>query len=114
MSAWNREAWQRHLPPGADVDGLDLLAGESLPRVWRARWDEAPDAIALVDLGDGGKSLTRGDLNYQTAAMAALLYDRGLRPGDTVLMSAGSSTNLILAHVAGLRLGAVVVPVNTA
>jgi malonyl-CoA/methylmalonyl-CoA synthetase len=111
---WNRAAWQRHLPQGTGVEGLDLLVGESLPQVWRARWDEAPEAIALVDLADGGTSLSREDLKHHTAAMATLLSARGLKPGETVLMSAGASTNLILAHVAALRLGAVVVPVNTA
>jgi malonyl-CoA/methylmalonyl-CoA synthetase len=114
MSRWNRAAWQRHLPRGADVENLDLLVGESLPRVWRARWNEAPDEVALVDLADGGNSFSRADLNHRTAAMAALLSARGLKPGDTVLMSAGTSTKLVLAHVAALRLGAVVVPVNTA
>src|SRR5436305_4162948 len=78
ISLWNRGAWQRHLPPGTDVEGLDLLVGESLPQVWRARWDEAPEAVALVDLGDGEKSLSRGDLKYHTAAMAARLSARGL------------------------------------
>jgi malonyl-CoA/methylmalonyl-CoA synthetase len=114
ISVWNRAAWQRHLPPGTDVAGLNLLAGESLPRVWGARWDEAPDEVALVDLGNGGTCFSRADLKHQTAAMAARLGAQGLEPGDTVLMSAGTSTNLVLAHVAALRLGAVVVPVNTA
>lgn len=114
VSVWNLEAWRRHLSPDVEVGNLDLLIGDTLPRAWRTRWAEAPGEAALVDLAPGGRTLTREDLNRETAAAAAGLHAEGLKPGNTVLMSAGASTNLILLHIAALRLGAVVVPINTA
>lgn len=46
--------------------------------------------------------------------MAGRLAAAGLEPGDRVVTSAESSAELVVAHVAALRLGLVVVPVNSA
>jgi malonyl-CoA/methylmalonyl-CoA synthetase len=112
-STWNGEAWRRHLPPHVELDDLDLLAEESLPRAWAARWRESPDEVAVVDLAGETDTVTRDELNRRTAALAAPLSRLGLEPGATILMSARPSVRLVLLHVAALRLGAVVVPVNT-
>src|SRR4051812_19249584 len=114
VSAWNLEAWRRHLPQDVDVERLDLLENDTLLQAWRARWAEAPLEVALIDLAPDGRTLTRADVDRETAAMAATLHLRGVRPGNRVLMSARASTNFILLYIAALRLGAVVVPVNTA
>jgi malonyl-CoA/methylmalonyl-CoA synthetase len=112
---WSHESWQRHVP-GLDDDLLaTLTAEESLPRSWRARWREAPDAVALVSFessGDRGH-LTRGEIELETARAAQFLSNRGLEQGGLIVISADSSTNLVLLYVAALRLGAIVVPVNT-
>jgi malonyl-CoA/methylmalonyl-CoA synthetase len=113
-STWNREAWRRHLPQDVDLEGLDLLAEGSLARAWAARWRERPDEVALVDLAAENEALTRADLNRRTAALAAALSRLGLKRGQTMLMSARASVSLVLLHIAALRLGAVVLPVNTA
>jgi malonyl-CoA/methylmalonyl-CoA synthetase len=113
VSASNGKAWQRHLGADVSVDSLDLTVGGTLPRAWRERWEAAPNDPSLIHLVDGA-TYTRGDINLQTASIAAGLFRLGLRPGDRVLMSAASTPALVSLHVAALRLGAVVVPANTA
>lgn len=114
VQTWNIEAWRRHLPAGASFAPADLLVGDTLPRSWRSCWAKEPAGIALTDLTDATKSFTRLELSRTTATLAAALHARGLRPGHTVLMNAASSTHFILLYVAVLRLGAIVVPANTA
>ena len=46
--------------------------------------------------------------------MAGRLAAAGLEPGDRIVTSAETSAELVVTHVAALRLGLVVVPVNTA
>lgn len=111
----NQVAWRRHLPPGSDLEAVDLLARRSLPRAWRRLWEEQPEATAIVSLADTAASpLSRGYLNRVTAALARALARRGVQRGDRVLVSARTSAGLLLLYLATLRLGAVVVPANTA
>ena len=58
--------------------------------------------------------LSAGELDDRTRVRAARLAATGAAPGDRVLLSAGTSADLVLAHIAALRLGLVVVPVNPA
>jgi malonyl-CoA/methylmalonyl-CoA synthetase len=103
------EAWRRHGFSGA---ASDLVAGGTLPRAWAERWAGAPSAPTLA--GPDGRWLTAADVEERTAAVAGRFAAAGLRPGDCVLVSAAASVDLAVAHVAALRLGLVVVPVNTA
>ena len=111
-SAESLDAWRRHLPPGEDPAALDLLAGRSLPRVWAARWERDPEAPVLHTDATGW--ISAGELDGRTRTVAGRLHRAGVRPGDRVVISAASSAGLVVAHVAALRLGAVVVPLNTA
>ena len=114
-------AWARHLPPGTDPASVDLLAEGSLPAAWARRWAAAPDADAIVTdtldpdvTGTVTVTLRARDLDARTRMVAARFAAAGLCAGDRVLMSAGTSVELVVAHVAALRLGLVVVPVNGA
>ncbi len=51
---------------------------------------------------------------WRTRAAAGRLYGAGLRKGDRIILSAAPSVDLVVAHVAALRLGLIVVPVNGA
>jgi malonyl-CoA/methylmalonyl-CoA synthetase len=102
-------AWLRH---GFSGTVSDLVTAGTLPRAWVARWADAPAAAALS--GPGGRWLSAAELEERTAAVAARLSAAGLRPGDRLLVSAAASVELAVAHIAALRLGLVVVPVNTA
>jgi malonyl-CoA/methylmalonyl-CoA synthetase len=103
--------WARHLPPGVDPDSIDLLARASLPAAWAANWRAAPEAPAVHD--EHGW-VTNAELDERTRRVAGRYAHAGLRAGDRLVVSAGTSTDLVVAHVAALRLGLVVVPVNGA
>ncbi|MEZ4290916.1 MAG: AMP-binding protein [Myxococcota bacterium] len=100
-----------HLPPGGSFDptaeGCAAL-GELWGRAWRTR----PDRPQLHDPERGW--LSCGEVEQASAERAARLARLGLAPGDRVLLSAESSADLVLAHIACLRMGLVVLPTNTA
>jgi acyl-CoA synthetase (AMP-forming)/AMP-acid ligase II len=89
LSVTRSSNWQAHLPPGVDPAELDLLAA-----------------------GPGWRS--RGDLDAASARVAGRLRRAGLAAGDRVLVSAATSMELVVAYLGALRMGLVVVPVNTA
>ncbi len=105
-------AWSAHLPTGVDPAQVDLLADRSLPGSWTRRWAEDGSARVLWSEPEGWT--TADELEELTRRVAARLAAAGLRRGDRLLVSAGGSLHLAVAHVAALRLGLVVVPVNTA
>jgi malonyl-CoA/methylmalonyl-CoA synthetase len=104
-------AWTRHLPPGVAPDQVDLLAEHSLPAAWGRRWARQPDRPTLHDRGSWS---TAGELDARSRRVAGRLARAGLVAGDRILMSAATSVELVVAHVAALRSGLVVVPVNGA
>jgi malonyl-CoA/methylmalonyl-CoA synthetase len=106
------QAWQRHLPAGADFEAGDLTARGTLPDAWTSIWASDPSAPALFDSRQGW--ISAGELEHATSRLAGRLQRAGLEPGDRMLFSAGSSLGLVFAHLAALRAGLVVVPANTA
>jgi len=105
-------AWARHLPAGMDWRQVDLLAGRSIPALTTALADAAPGHPVVHDAERGW--VTRGELADASARLAGRLDRAGVRAGDRVLCSAATSVSLVEAHLALLRIGAVVVPANTA
>ena len=76
------------------------------------RWNERPSWPQLQDVD--GTWIESDELEQRTRAGAARLRAAGLEPGDRFVLSAGSSARLVIAYVAALRAGLVVVPLNTA
>jgi malonyl-CoA/methylmalonyl-CoA synthetase len=105
-------AWEAHLPAGAQAGDLDLTAKGSLPSAWVGVWASAPSAPTLFDRDRGWIRAER--LEEATRRVAGRLQGAGLEPGDRMLFSAEPSLELVIAHVAALRSGIVVVPANTA
>lgn len=105
-------AWEAHLPPGVRGEELDLTANRSLPSSWVSVWASAPSAPTLFDRDRGW--IDAEQLEEATRRVAGRLQGVGLERGDRMLFSAESSVELVVAHVAALRLGIVVVPANTA
>src|SRR5918997_2510578 len=105
-------AWGAHVPPGVRADNLDLTAKGSLPSAWVGIWASAPSAPTLSDRDRGW--IGAEQLEDATRRVAGRLQGAGLEPGDRMLFSAASSLDLVIAHVAALRSGIVVVPANTA
>lgn len=102
----------RHLGPHQDGADLELTAKGSLPKAWRELADHGADEPAVHDPDEGW--ISRGELSARSALFAGRLYGAGLRTGDRVVVSAKASANMVAAHIACLRLGLVVVPVNGA
>ena len=86
--------------------------GATLPQAWAAHFEADPDRPVLWEERRGW--VRAGNVDRNSRRVAARLAGAGLRPGDRILMSAGTSVALVEAHVAALRLGLVVVPANTA
>ncbi len=105
-------SWQPHLPDATELSQVDLLAGGTLPSVWVSQWRRSPDKNVIHYPKQGwvnGETL----LN-RSETVARRLAQAGVLPGERVLLSASSSLELVVAHVAALRLGAVVIPTNGA
>jgi malonyl-CoA/methylmalonyl-CoA synthetase len=98
-----------HVPDGVEVD---LLGRRSLPAAWRDNWEREPGSPALSD--DGTVFLTNAELEERTRRAARRLAALGIEAGQRVLISAQPSVEMAVAHVAALRLGCAVVPMNTA
>ena len=105
-------AWSAHLPAGVDPGSVDLLADRSLPGSWTRRWRD--DGSARVLWSEPAGWTTADELEERTRRVAARFAAVGLQRGDRLVMSAASSLPLVVAHVAALRLGLVVVPMNAA
>ncbi len=105
-------SWERHLAAGAPAGLPDaLLAEGSLPAAWTRRWAGEPSRPLLHD---GDRWVSAAELEDRSRTVAGRLAGAGLEPGQRLLTCAATSMDLVVAHVAALRLGLVVVPVNGA
>src|SRR5205823_6164378 len=106
---WSLDGWRTHLPGAADVpDYVARLGGESLPALAAAAASVVPDRVAVtVD----GEPVTHAGLDEASARVAAWLARR-VRPGDRVLLAAGSSIGFVRCYLGAMRAGAVVVLAN--
>jgi acyl-CoA synthetase (AMP-forming)/AMP-acid ligase II len=68
-----------------------------------------PDKTAIVD---DLTSLTYGELEAGSDALAVALRERGLRPGDRVGLLLTNSSRFMLAYFATAKAGGVIVPIN--
>jgi malonyl-CoA/methylmalonyl-CoA synthetase len=108
-------SWRAHLPEARPTALDDLTARRSLPAAWRAVWAASPHAPVLWDVARAGQNpCTAGELDHRTIEGAIRLRRLGLRAGDRVVWSVGSSLPAVMANIAALRAGLVVVPVNPA
>lgn len=75
----------------------------------------APDrrAITAVDLDGSVRTLSYGELEDAVLRFAAALIASGVRPEERLLLCMGDTPELVIAFLAGLRIGAVPVPVST-
>jgi acyl-CoA synthetase (AMP-forming)/AMP-acid ligase II len=87
---------------GTETDEIGALA------------DRHPDAVAWHNLADG-TDLTLGAWDDQSNGLARGLAERGLRPGQRVVIAIGPDEPFpwLIAYTAVHRAGAVAVPVNT-
>jgi len=91
-------------PVGNPVAGLLLAAASTTP--------DAP-AMVVAD-APGQPVLTYRDLDERSSAVAHVLVAHAVGPGDRVAVQAEKSAAVLLLHLACARVGAVLVPINTA
>jgi benzoate-CoA ligase family protein len=70
-------------------------------------------AITAIDLDGSVRTLTYADLDAAVRRFAAALVASGVRPEERLLLCMGDTPELLTAFLAGLRIGAVPVPVST-
>ena len=77
------------------------------------RHPDAVTRIALSDVKQGAiNTYTFGGLDFLSDKFATALSNSGIKQGDSVAVALPSSAALIIAHLAALKAGAVVVPVS--
>jgi Acyl-CoA synthetases (AMP-forming)/AMP-acid ligases II len=91
---------------------VDLLADLSLPGRWLRQWRERPGWAQLCDID--GSWISSVELEERTRHIANRLLGTGLVPGERIILSAETSASLVVAYIAALRAGLIVVPLNTA
>ena len=84
---------------------------ETLPDLFR-RGRPAPGAVLLETLD--GRTLTYGEADRRTAALAHALVGAGVRRGDRVALQVEKSVDAVLLYLACLRAGAALLPLNPA
>ncbi|MFI0165663.1 AMP-binding protein [Streptomyces sp. NPDC017095] len=99
------------MAPGPGTPRGVAVAAATLPEALAA---QAGRAAATVTFGTSARreTLTYPEFARQTAAAAAGFAHQGVRPGDRVLLRAGSSRESLLGLLALLHLGAVPVSVK--
>ena len=70
-------------------------------------------AITAIDLDGSVRTVSYGELAGEVQRFAAALLAAGVRPEERLLLCLGDSPELVVAFLAGMRIGAVPVPVST-
>ncbi len=105
-------AWSAHLGPRASTFDLgDLVEAPNLAAAWASHWASRPKAVALI--AQEGE-VSADALESRSRATAHALAALGLGPRSRLLWSAANSMDAVIALIAAVRLGAVVVPANLA
>jgi malonyl-CoA/methylmalonyl-CoA synthetase len=105
----DQDPWQAHGFSGVTAE---LTAQGTLLHAMQRHWDEHPDRVVLIN-GPTGLPVTWAALRDSVNGAVGALHDYGIGPGKRVLMSCTPSVDLVVAHLAVLWTGAIVVPVNT-
>ncbi|GAA4878971.1 class I adenylate-forming enzyme family protein [Actinomycetospora straminea] len=96
--------------PVTDLESPEGPPALTVPAAIEAHAATRPDAEAVV--GPEGR-VTWAELDDRTARLAAFLDDAGIAHGDRVGILLPNGLRWIVAAAAALRIGAVVVPLNT-
>jgi malonyl-CoA/methylmalonyl-CoA synthetase len=104
-------AWAAHLPAGAAA-APDLLRDGTLPGRFTRLWREQPNPRQLRDVD--GAWISAAELEQRSRQVALRLRGAGLEPGERLVLCGPTSAALVIAYLAALRAGLVVVPLNPA
>ena len=94
-------------------DGTVWSAGieDSVPAGLQRAVEAHPDRVFL---DFGGETHTYGDIERESARVGRGLRELGVARGDRVIAVLDNNVDAVVASLAAQRLGAVIVPVNTA
>ena len=94
------------------ISGQELRISdeETLVGSWKKSLEKEPERKLF---SFDGREIDRGTFLDLTSKTASDLANSGLIPGDRILISGENSLDLVIAHVACLRLGLIIVPVNS-
>ncbi|WP_441247465.1 amino acid adenylation domain-containing protein [Kitasatospora sp. McL0602] len=81
----------------------------SVPAAFRRQAARTPDAVALAD---GTRQLSYAELDSRADALARLLAEEGVRPGDRVAVCLERSVDLVVALLGVLKAGAAYLPLT--
>jgi benzoate-CoA ligase family protein len=98
---------------GATLPAPDLFNAAEWLVTRHARTTPQRRAITAVDLDGSVRTFTYGELDDAVTRFAAALIASGVRPEERLLLCMGDTPELVTAFLAGLRIGAVPVPVST-
>ena len=112
LSARTLQSWAEHL--GVDPADLDpaavgeRLARGTIPEVLERAARTHPASTLSVD----GVQVTLAELHDSACRSATVLASHGISPGSRVVLSAGSSLDLVTVYLAALQLGGTAVLAN--
>ena len=100
-------------------DSIILTSGYDLPQAarssieWLQHWaEETPRAVFLAERsGKGWREIDYGETLERTRLIASALLERGLHPGDRLLILSGNSVDHALITLAAQYIGIATVPV---
>jgi benzoate-CoA ligase family protein len=101
------------VPPSGSPPGLEVFNAAEWLLTRHARATPDRRAITAVDLDGSVRTLSYGELEVEVHRFAAALLASGVRPEERLILCLGDSPELLTAFLAGLRIGAVPVPVST-
>jgi benzoate-CoA ligase family protein len=100
-------------PPPAPPAGAEVFNAAEWLVTRHARSTPSRRAITAIDLDGSVRTLSYAELDDAVTRFAAGLMAAGIRPEERLLLCMGDSPELLTAFLAGLRIGAVPVPVST-
>lgn len=105
---------QLELPADAVADTLDPEPTRpAYPTLFQQAVPAHSHRVAVVEAGSG-MQFTYSELAGRVGAVAQLLVEEGVGPGDVVAVAAHRSAGLVVAALAAFRVGAVYLPVDPA
>ena len=91
---------------------LNLVMSKNVYALFQSRFPT--DQSLPFIMSPGGKNLSYGELETQTAKMAGALISLGINPGARVAVQVEKTAEAVVLYLACLRVGAIYLPLNTA
>ena len=88
------------------------VRGVSFNNLGAALFPFAPERVGLIDLSEGTRQFSFGEIDQRANAVAAALAAHGFAPGDRVAILSANCAEFLFAFLGTMRAGLVSVPIN--